>query len=86
MDNLEVIQRSPSSEEIKLSNSNLWSEVCTKREDIIFWAEYFSKKNIPFVVAKFDTTVLNSKRQKMYRRVYGIFVDMKNWELEDALH
>ncbi len=84
MDNLKILIQSPDSDKIKLVNSNLWSEVCTSRKDAEFWANHFSSRKVPFVMAQFDTTLLNKENQKMHRRVYGVFVDMRKWEAENV--
>jgi len=84
MDNLKILIQSPDSDKIKITNSNLWSEVCTSRKDAEFWANHFSLRKVLFVMAQFDTTLLNKDNQKMHRRVYGVFVDMRKWEAENV--
>ena len=69
---------------VKLTDANLWMEPSTKREDAEFWVERFKGQKVPFVLAQYDTEMLNAKNEKMYRRVYGIFIDMKTWERKNA--
>jgi hypothetical protein len=84
MDNLKILIQSPDSDKIKITNSNLWSEVCKSRKDAEFWANHFSARKVPFVMAQFDVTLLNKNKQKMHRRVYGVFVDMSKWQAENV--
>lgn len=74
----------PNLKTIKLVESNLWMEPTTKREDLDFWVKRFNEQNIPFVLMQFDTELMNEKREKMYRKVYGIFINMKSWEKQNA--
>lgn len=69
---------------IKLVQYNLWMEPSPKRSDFDFWLKRFKDQKVPFCFVKFDTTLLNSMGEKMNRRVYGIFLDMKSWENYDA--
>ncbi len=84
MDNIKILERSDQSKPIKIKSSNLWSDVCFSKNDIQFWIDHFKNTRVPFVAAQFDTTMVNSQNQKMYRRVYGIFIDMKIWETKNV--
>lgn len=70
---------------VKLTDSNLWMEPSTKRIDADFWVERFKFQKIPFILAQYDTELTNEKNEKMYRRVYGLFIDMKAWERKGAV-
>lgn len=65
---------------IALREANLWMEPTTSKADTEFWVKRFKSEKIPFVLAKYDTELRNDKNEKMYRRVYGLFIDMKSWE------
>ena len=65
---------------VKLTDSNLWMEPTTTKSDADFWIERFKSQKVPFVLAQYDTELMNEKKEKMYRRVYGLFIDMKAWE------
>lgn len=84
MNNIKIVETNengiPPLKTIKLVEANLWMEPSTKREDTKFWVERFRDQRVPFIVAQYDTELMNSKNEKMYRRVYGIFIDMKTWE------
>ena len=69
---------------IKLVESNLWMDPTTKKEDLSFWVERFKDQRINFVLMQFDTELMNDKREKMYRKVYGLFIDMRSWEKNHA--
>jgi len=82
MKNIKVLDTNnePLLKTIALRPSNLWSEPTTQREDQEFWVKRFKSQKIPFVLVQYDTELRNDENQKMYRRVYGIFIDMKSWE------
>lgn len=84
MDNIKILERSDLEKPITIKNSNLWSDVCFFRKDIDFWISHFKNRKVPFVAAQFDTTMLNAENKKMYRRVYGVFIDMRIWEKENV--
>jgi len=88
MNNFKILDTNtePNLKTIKLTDSNLWMEPSTKKEDAQFWVERFKDQKVPFILAQYDTEMMNDKNEKMYRRVYGIFIDMKNWERSNAEH
>lgn len=71
---------------IAIKEANLWMEPTTKKSETDFWVERFRSQRIPFILAQYDTELLNEKNEKMYRRVYGIFIDMKTWEKKNDEH
>lgn len=83
MINIKIIASSENNK-IKLTDANLWMEPTVKKEDTDFWIHRFKDQRIPFVLAQYDTELVNSQNEKMYRRVYGLFIDMKSWEAESA--
>ena len=86
MTNIQVLDTNnePNLKTIPLRESNLWMEPTTKREDTAFWVKRFKHEKVPFVLVQYDTELLNERKEKMYRRVYGIFIDMKSWENKHA--
>jgi hypothetical protein len=85
MNNLKIISTSGESalKDIKLTPANLWMEPTLKREDTSFWVRRFESRRIPYVLAQYDTEFSSAKYGRMYRRVYGLFVDMDNLEQMD---
>jgi len=84
MNNIKVLDSNengvPPLKTIALKETNLWMEPTTKKEDAQFWIERFRSQRIPFIFAQYDTELITEKNEKMYRRVYGIFIDMRSWE------
>lgn len=82
MINIELVDTNnePNLKTIALRESNLWMEPTTIKSDTEFWVRRFKSEKIPFVLVKYDTELRNEKNEKMYRRVYGLFIDMKSWE------
>lgn len=84
MNNVKVLESNenglPPLKTIVIKEANLWMEPSTKRADTEFWTERFRSNRTPFILAQYDTEILNERNEKMYRRVYGIFIDMKAWE------
>lgn len=82
MTNIQILDTNeePNLKTIVLRESNLWMEPTTDKSETDFWTKRFKFQKIPFVLVQYDTEMLNSKKEKMYRKVYGIFIDMKNWE------
>lgn len=90
MNNIKIIDSNengvPPLKTVKLVEANLWMEPSTKRADTDFWIERFKSQRVPFILAQYDTEMLNAQNEKMYRRVYGIFIDMKTWEKKNDEH
>ena len=91
MNNVKILDSNengiPPLKTIALKEANLWMEPTTKKEETMFWVERFRSQRVPFILAQYDTEILNAKNEKMYRRVYGVFIDMKAWEKKnDAQH
>ena len=90
MNNIKVLDSNkngiPPLKTIAIKESNLWMEPTTKKSETDFWVERFRSQRIPFILAQYDTELLNEKNEKMYRRVYGIFIDMKTWEKKNDEH
>lgn len=82
MTNLKLITTNdePLLKTIAIRESNLWMEPSTKKGDFDFWVKRFKDQKVPFVLMQYDTEMLNDRNEKMYRRVYGLFIDMKTWE------
>jgi hypothetical protein len=82
MNNLKIIDTNAKNalKTIKLTDSNLWMEPSTKKEDADFWVKRFKFQKVSFILAQYDTELMNEKNEKMYRKVYGLFIDMKTWE------
>lgn len=68
---------------IPLRQANLWMDPSPNKEDLRFWINRFRFKKVPFVLVQYDTEMLNANKEKMYRKVYGLFIDMKSWEAKD---
>lgn len=51
---------------VKLTDSNLWMEPTTTKSDADFWIERFKSQKVPFVLAQYDTELMNEKKEKMY--------------------
>ena len=87
MNNIKVLDSNengvPGLKTIAIKKSNLWMEPTTDKNDTSFWVERLRSQRIPFILAQYDTEMLNDKKEKMYRRVYGIFIDMKSWEAKN---
>lgn len=86
MNNVKILAGSEFLSKVKVTDSNLWMEPTTKKDDTSFWVERFTSQRLPFVLAQYDTELMNDKNEKMYRRVYGIFIDMKAWEKQNDEH
>lgn len=90
MNNIKVLDRNENGisplKMIAIKEANLWMEPTTKKSETDFWVERFRSQRIPFILAQYDTELLNEKNEKMYRRVYGIFIDMKTWEKKNDEH
>lgn len=86
MTNIKIITSSEENilKKVKLTDANLWMEPTIKKEDADFWIHRFKDQRIPYVLAQYDTELVNAQNEKMYRRVYGLFIDMKAWEAESA--
>jgi hypothetical protein len=85
MNNLKIISTSGESalKDIKLTPANLWMEPTFKKEDASFWVRRFESQRIPYVLAQYDTELDSAKYGRMYRRVYGLFVDIDTLEQMD---
>lgn len=90
MNNIQILDSNenglPPLKTIALKESNLWMEPSTKKDDARFWIERFRSQRVPFIFAQYDTELINEKNEKMYRRVYGLFIDMKTWERKNDEH
>ena len=90
MNNIKVLDSNengiPPLKTIAIKEANLWMEPTTKKSETDFWVERFRSQRIPFILAQYDTELLNERNEKMYRRVYGIFIDMKTWEKKNDEH
>ena len=90
MNNIKIIDSNengvPPLKTVKLVEANLWMEPSTKRADTDFWVERFKSQCVSFILAQYDTEMLNAQNEKMYRRVYGISIDMKTWEKKNDEH
>lgn len=90
MNNIKVLDSNengiPPLKTIAIKEANLWMEPTTKKSETDFWVERFRSQRIPFILAQYDTELLNEKNEKMYRRVYGIFIDMKTWKKKNDEH
>ena len=86
MTNIELVDTNnePNLKTIALREANLWMEPTISKADTEFWVKRFKSEKIPFVLVKYDTELRNDKNEKMYRRVYGLFIDMKSWERQHA--
>ena len=76
MNNVKILEGEENLNLVKLSDPNLWMEPTTVRSDLDFWIKRLKQQRVPFVFAQYDTELMNAKSEKMYRRVYGLFVDM----------
>jgi hypothetical protein len=85
MNNLKIISTSGESalKDIKLIPANLWMEPTLKKEDVSFWVRRFESRRIPYVLAQYDTEFNSAQYGRMYRRVYGLFVDMDSLGQEE---
>jgi hypothetical protein len=84
MNNLEIIKTNDLKSSVALKDKNLWSEPFEKLEDANFWINSFTKKAIPYVLARFDIVVDNKEGKQMYRRLYGVFIDMRKFQEESV--
>jgi hypothetical protein len=86
MMNLSIVSKSETDalKKIKLKKYNLWTEPMTSKKEAEFWIKRFTEQKVPYVLAQYDAIVLNSMNKKMYRRVYGLFIDMKSQEVLNA--
>jgi hypothetical protein len=77
---IKIIDGDKNLKAVKLTETNLWMEPSTKLDDVLFWVERFKSQRVPYVIAQFDMEMRNKENKKMYRRVFGILIDMKRWE------
>lgn len=84
MENVKVVEDTSqliSSEIVHINEKYLWCEPLTNDKDVAEARRHLLLTKVPFVHAKFDTTITGNDGIQMYRRVDGLFVRQKDlWE------
>lgn len=67
--------------QVSINETHLWCEPLTTQLEIDAAKRHLLLTRIPYVHAKFDTTMFNAEEKLMHRRVSGLFVrKLDLWE------
>lgn len=72
---------------VTIHERHLWCEPLTTDADVTEAKRHLLLTKVPFIHAKFDTTVADDAGTQMYRRVSGLFVRKQDlWENQEEEH